>query len=86
MTPPLKPFTDLAVWRRSHQLLLDLAKDLDPFPRKPRLAIMTDQILGRIGSEGATIAERFNRSQKKSLNSSLDIAFGEAAETENWLY
>ena len=44
-----------------------------------------DQILRSVGSVGANIAEGFNRSTKKYLNS-LDIALGEAAETENWLY
>ena len=34
---------------------------------------------------GANIAEGFNRSTKKYLNS-LDIALDEAAETENWLH
>jgi len=38
-----------------------------------------------LGSIGANIAEGFNRSKAKYLNS-LDIALGEANETENWLY
>ena len=44
-----------------------------------------DQIVRSCGSVGANIAEGFNRSKKKYLNS-LDIALGEADETENWLY
>ena len=78
-------FTDLEVWRRSHQLFLDLLGDLDPLPQKRSVAILTDQILRSVGSIGANIAEGFNRSRKKYLNS-LDIAVGEAAELENWLY
>ena len=81
----VKHFTDLEVWRRSHQLFLDLVEDLDPLPQKRSVAILTDQILRSIGSVGANISEGFNRSKKKYLNS-LDIAWGEANEAENWLY
>jgi four helix bundle protein len=78
-------FTDLEVWRKSHFLFLALLNDLDPLPQKRSVAILSDQILRSIGSVGANIAEGFNRSKKKYLNS-LDIALGEADETENWLY
>ena len=81
----VKHFTDLEVWRRSHQLFLDLVEDLDPLPQKRSVAILTDQILRSTGSVGANISEGFNRSKKKYLNS-LDIALGEANEAENWLY
>ena len=47
--------------------------------------ILVDQIVRSLGSAGANIAESFNRSKAKFLNS-LDIALGEANETENWLY
>lgn len=85
MTQPVKHFTDLEVWRRSHQLFLDLLKDVDPLAQKWSVVILTDQILRSVGSIGANIAEGFNRSKKKYLNS-LDIALGEAHEAENWLY
>ena len=85
MAQSVKHFTDLEVWRRSHQFFLDLAQDIDPLPQKRSVTIITDQILRSAGSVGANIAEGFNRSKKKYLNS-LDIALGEAAETENWLY
>ena len=81
----VKHFTDLEVWRRSHQLFLDLVEDLDPLPQRRSVAILMDQILRSIGSVGANISEGFNRSKKKYLNS-LDIALGEANEAENWLY
>ena len=85
MAKSVKHFIDLEVWRRSHQLFLDLVEDLDPLPQKRSVAILTDQILRSVGSIGANIAEGFNRSKKKYLNS-LDIAWGEANEAENWLY
>jgi hypothetical protein len=40
----VKHYTDLEVWRRSHQLFLDLLNDLDPLPQKRSVAILTDQI------------------------------------------
>ena len=70
----VKHFTDLEVWRSSHQLFLDLVEDLDPLPQKRSVAILTDQILRSVGSVGANISEGFNRSKKKYLNS-LDIAW-----------
>lgn len=85
MTQSVRHFTDLEVWRRSHQLFLDLLDDLDPLPQKRSVAILTDQILRSVGSVSANIAEGFNRSKKKYLNS-LDIALGEMHEAENWLY
>lgn len=81
----VRHFTDLEVWRRSHQLFLDLLLDLDPLPSKRSVAVLSDQIIRSCGSIGANIAEGFNRSKKKYL-SALDIAVGEAAELENWLY
>ena len=78
-------FTDLEVWRRSHQLFLDLLNDLDLLPQKRSVAVLSDQIIRSCGSIGANIAEGFNRSKKKYFNS-LDISLGEARELENWLY
>ncbi len=81
----VKHFTDLEVWRRSHDLFLEVLKDLDQLPRTRAAAAVTDQVVRSIGSIGANIAEGFNRSQAKFSNA-LDIALGEANESENWLY
>jgi four helix bundle protein len=78
-------FTDLEVWRKSHALFLRLIVDLEPLPHTRVAAIVTHQTLRALGSVGANIAEGFNRSKAKYLNS-LDISLGEANETENWLY
>ncbi len=78
-------FTDLEVWRRSHELFLGVLKELDSLPRTRAASALTDQIVRSLGSVGANIAEGFNRSRAKFLNS-LDIALGEANESENWLY
>ncbi len=78
-------FTDLEVWRRSHALFLDVLNKLDDFPRTRAAAALTDQVIRSLGSVGANIAEGFNRSKSRYLNA-LDIALGEANESENWLY
>ena len=81
----IKHYTDLIVWQKSHKLFLDIVKDVDTFPNKRAANIIADQIIRSSGSISANIAEGFNRSKAKFLNS-LDIALGEANETENWLY
>jgi four helix bundle protein len=78
-------FTDLDVWRRSHELFLHLLFDLETLPNTRVATILTDQGVRALGSVGANIAEGFNRSKAKYLNC-LDIGLGEANETENWLY
>jgi four helix bundle protein len=84
-TSKVRRFTDLEVWRRSHELFLSLLIDLEPLPHTRAAAILTDQSVRSLGSIGANISEGFNRSKAKYLNC-LDIALGEANETENWLY
>ena len=81
----IQRFTDLEVWRRSHTLFLQILKDIEHLPNTRAATVLCDQILRSIGSIGGNVSEGFNRSKKKYL-SSLDIAVGEAAETENWLY
>jgi len=84
-TKQVRHFTDLEVWRKSHELFLRLLCDLDSLPNTRVATILTDQSIRSLGSVGANIAEGFNRSKARYLNC-LDIAFGEANETENWLY
>jgi four helix bundle protein len=81
----IKHYTDLEVWQRSHKLFLDIVEDVDIFPNKRAADTIANQIIRSSGSISANIAEGFNRSKAKFLNS-LDIALGEANETENWLY
>ena len=78
-------FTDLEVWRKSHDLFLQVLLDVDSLPNTRAGNIPTVQVVRALGSTGANIAEGFNRSKAKYLNC-LDIALGEANETENWLY
>ena len=81
----VRRFTDLEVWRKSHDLFLRLLFDLESLPGTRVAQILADQSVRSLGSVGANIAEGFNRSKAKYLNC-LDIGLGEANETENWLY
>jgi len=85
MSKPVEHFTDLRVWRMAHQLFLDLCKDLAGARASTAGSVIAEQVLRSAGSVGANIAEGFNRTQRKFANA-LDIALGEANETENWLY
>ena len=81
----IQHFTDFLVWQKAHRLFLDLFLDTDKMPTRRAVDILASQILRSSGSISANIAEGFNRSTKKWLNS-LDIALGETNETENWIY
>jgi len=81
----IRRFTDLEVWRKSHQLFIEVFKEVQRIPGRRGADALSNQLIRSMGSIGANIAEGFNRSRKKYLNS-LDIALGEAAEAENWLY
>lgn len=81
----IEHFTDLEIWRRSHELFLQLLGAVDGFPNTRGARIVSDQLLRSFGSIGANISEGFNRSRKQFLNF-LDIAKGSCYETENWLY
>ncbi len=81
----VRHFTDLNVWRKAHGLFLLLLRHADAVAGALSARLVFEQLLRSTGSICANIAEGFNRSRKRYLNS-LDIAVGEANETENWLY
>lgn len=85
MTDAVKHFTDLRVWRKAHELFLSLLCDVNGMDRSVGSRMLAEQMLRSCASICANIAEGFNRSRARYLNS-LDIAQGEANETENWLY
>jgi four helix bundle protein len=85
MTEPIQHFTDLRVWKIAHRLFLDLCKDVAEARTSVPGAVIAEQILRSAGSVGANIAEGFGRTQRKFTNA-LDISYGEANETEHWLY
>lgn len=82
----IKHYKDLIVWVRSHQLFLDVVKDIESFPKNAVSRAITDQIVRSIGSISSNIAEGFNSMTTKQYLSFIDIARRSSAESENWLY
>lgn len=85
MSREVRRFTDLEVWRKAHQLFIDLYSDVKSLRRETSADTLAAQVVRSVGSISTNIAEGFNRSQKRFVNS-LDIALGEANETESRLY
>ena len=86
MGKEVRHFMDLVIWQRSHQLFLDLVKDIVKFEKNAVLRVIVDQIIRSIGSISSNIAEGFNSRTTKQYLSFLDIARRSAAESENWFY
>lgn len=60
----LKSFEDLEVWKRAHQLVLQIYAVTNHFPREEKFGL-TYQIRRASVSIAANIAEGFNRRHKK---------------------
>ena len=82
----VRHFKDLMVWQRSHQLFLDVVRDMESFKKDVALKIIMDQIIRSLGSISSNIAEGFNSRTTKQYLSFLDIARRSAAESENWFF
>ncbi len=79
----VKHFKDLMVWQRSHQLFLDVVKDIETFPKTSVSRIIIDQIVRSTGSISSNIAEGFNSMTTRQYLSFIDIARRSASESEN---
>lgn len=86
MNREIKHFTDLEVWRRAHQLFLDLLDDIKQFPKNVVSQIIIGQMIRSVGSISANIAEGFNSRSTKQYINYLDISRRSTAESENWYY
>ncbi|MBI5683207.1 MAG: four helix bundle protein [Deltaproteobacteria bacterium] len=78
-------FTELIVWQKAHQVFLDIANDVDSFPKKKTADIIISQLIRSCSSISANIAEGNARHRGKEYEHYLIIARGSLAETENWL-
>ena len=81
----IRDFRELIVWQKSHELFLDIIKDIEKFPDSRAARIVTDQLLRSCGSISANIAEGFGRKQGKEYLHYLIISRGSTTETLNWL-
>lgn len=82
----IEHFTDLTVWQKSHDLFLEVYRNVERFPRTSGARVIADQILRSTSSISANIAEGFKSLSTKQYVYFLDIAQRSAAETENWVY
>ncbi|HHN64916.1 MAG TPA: four helix bundle protein [Nitrospirae bacterium] len=81
----IRDFRELIVWQKSHQLFLDIMRDIEGFPKTQATKIVIDQLLRSCGSISANIAEGFGRKKGKEYVHYLIIARGSTTETLNWL-
>ena len=77
----MSDFHNLLIWKRSHQLTLDIYKVSQSFP-KEELFGLTSQIGRAISSVPTNIAEGSGRNSNKDFAHFLQIAIGSASEVE----
>jgi four helix bundle protein len=77
----MQRFTELRVWRRSHQLALDIYRETKSFPRDERFGVVA-QIRRAAVSAPCNIAESAKRRRNPDDARLLNIAEGSLAETE----
>lgn len=84
MEAVVRSFRDLDVWRKAHGLFLNVARDVERFPRKRAALVVADQLLRAVGSVSANIAEGFGRHVGPEFQHYLIVARGSLTESENW--
>ncbi len=77
----MKDFKKLEMWKRSHQLTLEIYKATQCFP-KDELFGLTSQIRRAVSSIPTNIAEGCGRRTNAELTNFLNIASGSASEVE----
>jgi len=77
----MQRFTDLAVWQRSHQLVLKLYKLTAAFPSDERFGLIS-QLRRAVASVPTNIAEGSKRQSRAEYARFLNVAEASLAETE----
>jgi four helix bundle protein len=77
----MRDFRELQVWKKAHELTLDLYRATKMFPREERYEL-TNQIRRCSASIGANIAEGCGRRGNGELHRFLQIASGSGSELE----
>ena len=77
----MRDFHNLLIWKRSHQLTLEVYKVSQSFP-KEELFGLTSQIRRAVSSVPINIAEGSGRNSNKDFAHFLQIAIGSASEVE----
>ncbi len=79
-----RSFRDLIVWQKSHQLVLEVYKYSEAFPKKEMFGL-TSQLRRSIISVPANIAEGFKKRGKPDKMRFLNIAQGSLEESRYYL-
>jgi four helix bundle protein len=79
-----KGFRKLLVWQRAHQLVLQVYKFTEKFPKHEMFGL-TSQLRRAIVSVPANVAEGYAAGGKGQFKRYLDIAQGSLAEVEYYL-
>ncbi len=77
----MKNYKELVVWRRAHNMTLEIYRVTGTFPRE-ELYGLTSQLRRSAASIGANIAEGSGRRATKEICRFLQIARGSASESE----
>jgi len=80
----IKHFTDLIVWQKSHQLVLDIYKLTNSFPNEEKFGLIS-QIRRAAYSVPANIAEGFKRQDARDKIRFYNIAQGSLSEVSYFL-
>ncbi len=78
----IRTFQDLTVWRKSHQLVLDVYRASRKFPSEEQFAL-TSQLRRAVVSITFNIAEGFCRQTKRDKINFYHISLGSCAEVQN---
>jgi four helix bundle protein len=81
----VKSFRDLEVWKKSHQLVLEIYRITNTFPKDERFGIIS-QLRRAAYSIPANMAEGFGRRSTKELLQFLAISNGSIEEIRYFLF
>ena len=77
----MRDFRELKVWRKGHELTLDVYRVTREFPKEETYGL-TSQIRRAAASVGANIAEGSGKNSRSDFARYLQIAIGSASELE----
>ncbi len=77
----LRDFKELTVWRKAHELVLDIYRHTGEFPAEERFGL-TAHLRKTATSIGSNIAEGCGRDSDREMARFLSMAAGSASETE----
>jgi four helix bundle protein len=80
----MRDYRKLNVWEKSHQLVLEIYKATEVFPKEEQYGL-TSQMRSAAVSVPANIVEGCSRSSSKDYSRFLEIAYGSASELEYYL-